>query len=77
MRKILYDKINKRECTRQYLFDQYGDCYINTNPFGIDISGKIQVTFISKEDVQYEVKETILLEKGLILLQPIKDEKKV
>lgn len=57
MRKILYDKINKRECSHQYFFDQYGDCYINTNPFGARMDGNISIRFISEEDVQYEVKE--------------------
>ena len=57
MRKILYDKINKRECRHQYFFDQYGDCYINTNPFGAGINGKINIRFISEDDPQYEIKE--------------------
>lgn len=57
MRKILYDKVNTRECTHQYFFDQYGDCYINTNPFGANMDGKITIRFISEDDPQYEIKE--------------------
>lgn len=57
MKRILWDKVNKRECTHQYLFDQYGDCYINTNPYGANMNGKIDIRFVSKDDVQYEIKE--------------------
>jgi hypothetical protein len=57
MRKILWDKINKREVTKQYFFDQYGDCYINQDTFGVDMSGKITIKQISEDHPQYEVKE--------------------
>jgi hypothetical protein len=57
MNKILWDKLNKRECIRQYFFDQYGDCYINGNPFGANMNGKIEIRIISEDDVQYEVIE--------------------
>jgi hypothetical protein len=56
MKNILWDKINNRECTHQYFFDQYGDCYINNDPYGVDMNGKIEIRFISEDDVQYEVK---------------------
>ena len=57
MKRILWDKVNKRECTHQYLFDQYGDCYINTNPYSANMNGKIDIRFVSEDDVQYEIKE--------------------
>jgi len=49
--------MNKREVTKQYFFDQYGDCYINQDPFGVDMSGKITIRQISEDHPQYEVKE--------------------
>ena len=57
MKRILWDNVNKRECSHQYLFDQYGDCYINTNPYGTNMNGKIDIRFVSEDDVQYEIKE--------------------
>jgi hypothetical protein len=57
MNKILWDKLNKRECLHQYFFDQYGDCYINTDPMGVDMSGRIKIREIQENDVQYEVIE--------------------
>lgn len=57
MRKILWDKINKREVDKQYFFDQYGDCYINQDPFGASMSGKITISFVPEDHIQYEVRE--------------------
>jgi hypothetical protein len=57
MNKILWDKLNKREYKHQYFFDQYGDCYINVDPYGIDMSGTIKIRQIQENDVQYEVIE--------------------
>lgn len=57
MRKILYDKINKRECRHQYFFDQYGDCYINTNPFGVFMGGEITIRIVQEDNIQYEIRE--------------------
>jgi len=54
--KILWDKVNKRECRHQYFFDQYGDCFINTDPYGVDMGGKITIRIINEDDPQYEVK---------------------
>ena len=57
MKKILWDKVNKRECSHQYFFDQYGDCYINTNPFGAGINGNITIKLVPNGHPQYEIKE--------------------
>jgi hypothetical protein len=57
MKKILWDKINKKEVTKQYFFDQYGDCYINQDPFGVDMSGNITIKQIAEDHPQYEVRE--------------------
>lgn len=57
MRKILWDNINKKEVTKQYFFDQYGDCYINEDPFGVSMDGKITIKQLSKDHIQYEVRE--------------------
>lgn len=54
--KILWDRLNNRECRHQYFFDQYGDCYINTDLYGVDMGGKITIRIINEDDLQYEVK---------------------
>ena len=57
MRKILYDKINKREVRHQYFFDQWGDCYINQDSFGANMSGHITISLVPPDHPQYEVRE--------------------
>ncbi len=57
MRKILWDKINKREATFQYFFDQYGDCYIDTDRYGVNMGGTITIKMLSENHPQYEIKE--------------------
>lgn len=57
MRKILWDKLNKREVTKQYFFDQYGDCYINQDPYGTSMDSSIIISPISEDHPQYEIKE--------------------
>jgi hypothetical protein len=57
MRKILYDKINKREVRHQYFFDQWGDCYINQDSFGVNMSGYITISLVPPDHPQYEVRE--------------------
>jgi hypothetical protein len=57
MKKILWDKINKRECRHQYFFDQYGDCFINQDQFGANMSSFITISYIGDNHPQYEVKE--------------------
>ena len=57
MRKILWDKINKREVTKQYFFDQYGDCYINQDSFGANMSSVITIRLVPGDHPQYEVRE--------------------
>ena len=57
MRKILYDKINKREVRHQYFFDQWGDCYINQDSFGANMSGYITISLVPPDHPQNEVRE--------------------
>jgi len=57
MRKILWDKINNREATFQYFFDQYGDCYIDTDRYGVNMNGTITIKMLSENHIQYEIKE--------------------
>lgn len=57
MRKILYDKINKREVRHQYFFDQWGDCYINQDSFGANMSSYITISLVPSDHPQYEVRE--------------------
>ncbi len=56
-RKILYDKVNKREVNFQYFFDQWGDCYINNNAFAVFMGGEITIRAVQENDVQYEIRE--------------------
>lgn len=57
MKKILWDKVNKRECSHQYFFDQYGDCYINQDSFGANMSSHITIKLVQNGHPQYEIKE--------------------
>ena len=57
MKKILYDKINKREARIQWFTDQEGNIYIDTDPRGVQMSGNITISYLVYDDVQYEVRE--------------------
>jgi hypothetical protein len=57
MKKILWDKVNKRECNHQYFFDQYGDCYINQDSLGANMSSYITIRLVPADHPQYEIKE--------------------
>ena len=57
MKKILWDKLNKRECRHQSFFDQYGDCYINQDSFGTNMSSVITIRLVPKDHPQYEIRE--------------------
>lgn len=56
-KRVLWDKINKRECSHQYFFDQYGDCYINQDSFGANMSSVITIRLVPNDHPQYEVRE--------------------
>ncbi len=57
MKKILYDKVNKRKATAQWFTDQHGNYWIDTDPYGVQMSGNVTIRFLKKGDVQYEVRE--------------------
>ena len=57
MKKIWYDKINKREARIQWFTDQEGNIYIDTDPRGVQMSGNITISYLVYDDVQYEVRE--------------------
>ena len=42
MEKVLYDKVNKR-IARHWFTDNDGNFYINTDPYGVQMSGKITI----------------------------------
>ena len=56
-KRVLWDKLNKRECRHQYFFDQYGDCYINQDSFGANMSSVITIRLVPNDHTQYEVRE--------------------
>lgn len=55
MERILRDRFTKREVRHQYFFDQFGDCYINSDPYGTSMDGGVIVSPIKEDHVQYEV----------------------
>jgi hypothetical protein len=50
----IYDKINKR-IARQWFTDNDGNFYINSDPNGIQMSGKITIIQIGNNHPQYEI----------------------
>lgn len=57
MEKILYDKLNKRIANIQWFIDQEGNYWIDTDPYGVQMSGNVTIRLLKKNDVQYEVRE--------------------
>lgn len=56
MEKVLYDKINKRNA-RNWFVDNEGNVYINSDPYGVQMSGKITIIQILNNHPQYEIRE--------------------
>ncbi|MFB3057405.1 MAG: hypothetical protein ACE1ZQ_09630 [Ignavibacteriaceae bacterium] len=59
MSKVLYDKLNNRESNIQWFTDKDGNYWIDTDPNGIEMSGNVTIRFLSKDDVQYEMRYKI------------------
>ncbi len=57
MKKILYDKLNNRPSDIQWFTDQDGGYWIDTDPFGIQMSGKVTIIFLRKDHRQFEMRE--------------------
>ena len=57
MEKILYDKLNKRPANIQWFTDQDGDYWIDTDPYGANMGGKVTIIFLRKDHRQFEVRE--------------------
>ncbi len=57
MEKILYDKVNKRIANVQWFTDQDGNYWIDTDPYGVQMSGNATIRFLKKDHAQYEVRE--------------------
>lgn len=55
--KILYDKLNKREAEIRWFEDQDGNYWIDTDRFGVQMSGNITIRFLRDDDVQYEIRD--------------------
>jgi len=57
MRKILYDKVNKRIANILWFTDQDGNYWIDTDPYGLQMSGNVTIRFLKKDHPKYEVRE--------------------
>ena len=57
MRRILYDKLNKRESRVQWFTDQDGGIWIDVDVFGVQMSGNVTIKFVPKDHHQYEIRE--------------------
>lgn len=57
MAKILYDKSNKREADIQWFVDKEGNCWIDTDHNGMQMSGKVTIVRLKDNHPQYEVWE--------------------
>lgn len=55
MEKVLYDKVNKR-IARHWFVDNEGNFYINADPYGVQMSGKITIIPVGNNS-NYEVIE--------------------
>ena len=62
IKKILYDKVNKRIANIQWFIDQNGDCWIDTDPYGMQMSSLVTIKFLKKDHPQYEVRRVTLKE---------------
>jgi len=56
MEKVLYDKVNKR-IARHWFVDKEGNFYINTDPYGVEMSGKITIISVANNP-NYQIVET-------------------
>lgn len=57
MKKILYNKINKQISRVQWFTDQDGNYWVNTDPYGVQMSGKVTIICLTKDHPQYEIRE--------------------
>jgi hypothetical protein len=57
MRKILYDKINKREARIQWFTDQDGNYWMDVDRFGQQMGGNVTIKFLTEDHPQYEIRE--------------------
>ena len=55
MKKVLYDKVNKR-LVRHFFVDNEGNFYINSDPYGVQMSGKITIIPV-ENNPNYEIKQ--------------------
>jgi len=56
MKKILYDKTNKKESRIQWFTDQDGNHWFDIDPHGVDMSSTVRIQMVTPE-CQYEVRE--------------------
>ena len=57
MKKYLYDKLNKRNSDIQWFIDSEGNHWIDTDPYGVQMSGKVTIRFLKKDDIQFEIRK--------------------
>ena len=60
--KYLYDKVNMREANIRWFVDQDGYYWIDTDPYGVQMSGNVTIKFLKKGHPQYEIREVNELE---------------
>ena len=56
MKKILYDKVNECEANIIWYMDNEGGVYINCDPYGMSMSGKVTIRPLRKDHPQYEIR---------------------
>jgi len=70
MEKVLYDKVNKR-ISKHWFVDNEGNFYINCDPYGVQMSGKVTVIPINMSN--YEVRQASQPIKPKMSLQECKE----
>ena len=55
MKKVLYDKINKRVADIDWFIDRDGFYWIDVDPYGLSMNGTITIKLLKKNDPQYKV----------------------
>jgi len=58
MKKILYDKVNKREANVSWFTDKDGDIWLDVEPYNVQIDGTIKISPMDDIDSRYEVRDT-------------------
>ena len=55
--EYLYDKVNKKKARISWWRQNDGTFWIDTDPYGCDMSGRIRIKCLKFPHYQYEIKE--------------------